>query len=644
MCGIAVVVAPRRCAAGTIRALTDRARHRGPDDEGYVLIDAPGAPPAVLGGPSTPPDAYVSDAPFAPRRPWQHDDDARRVTVALGHRRLSIIDVSVLGHQPMSTPDRRYWIVYNGEIYNYRELAAELAPSGYRFTSQSDTEVILAAYARWGTACLQHLNGMFAFAIYDADAGALFIARDRFGIKPLYYRFAPDGTFALASEIKQFTASPGWTATINQARATQFLDTGLTDDSDETLFAGVFHLRPGHFAQASIAQLRPDPRGRLTATRWYDLRPAAFAGTFDDAAARCRFLLTDSVRLMLRADVPIGSCLSGGIDSASIVCLINRALKDEARAASQQTFTAASDDPAIDERPWVADVISATGVDAHFTVPTAEGLQSTLSAMAWHQDEPVTSTSLFAQWMVFRSAADCRMKVLLDGQGADEAFAGYHSFFGPYLTGLIRSLEIRKALHEFSALRRAHGFPARSAAGALLRAVLPTTSPSAVSLFAMSRAQLVSTNLQMLLRFEDRNSMAHSVESRVPYLDHRLVEFALGLPDDYKLAGGVTKRVLRAAMTGILPERIRTRVDKIAFATSEARWLLGHHAPWFRERIAQAVDLSNGLVPASMLPQFDAMAAGSRPFDRRPWRAISFGQWMRAFAVAAPPRGLSRSA
>ena len=642
MCGIAVIVAPQRCPAGTIRAMTDLARHRGPDDEGYALIEAPGAAPVVLGGPSTPPDAYVSDAPFAPRGEWQHDD--ARVTVALGHRRLSIIDISVLGHQPMSTPDRRYWIVYNGEIYNYRELAADLAGAGYRFTSRCDTEVILAAYARWGTGCLQHLNGMFAFAIYDAQAAELFVARDRFGIKPLYYRFSPDGTFALASEIKQFTASPGWRASINQARASQFVDTGLTDDTDETMFEGVYHVPPGHFAHVPVSELAPAASGRLAVTQWYELRPAAFSGSFDDAARHCRTLLTDSVRLMLRADVPIGSCLSGGIDSASIVCSINRELRGEALAGSQQTFTAASDDPAIDERPWVAEVIGATGVDAHFVVPTAEGLKSALAAMAWHQDEPVTSTSLFAQWMVFQSAAEHRMKVLLDGQGADEAFAGYHSFFGPYLTGLIRSMEIGKAVREFSALRRLHGFSARSAAGAVMRAVLPATSPATRSLSAMSRAQLVSTNLQMLLRFEDRNSMAHSVESRVPFLDHRLVEFALGLPDDYKLAGGVTKRVLRAAMTGIVPERIRARVDKVAFATSEARWLLGPGAPWFRAQIARAVDASNGVVPAANLPHFDALAAGARPFDRRPWRAISFGQWMDAFAVAAPPRGLSRPA
>ena len=641
MCGIAVLVAPQRCAAGAIRAMTDLARHRGPDDEGYLLIEDVGSPLEILGGPATPRAAYASDAPFAPGARWQHDD--RPVRVALGHRRLSIIDVSVLGHEPMCTPDRRYWIVYNGEIYNYRELAAELAATGYRFTSQCDTEVILAAYAQWGTACLERFNGMFAFAIYDAGAGELFFARDRFGIKPLYYRFAPDGTFALASEIKQFTAAPGWRPALNQRRATQFLESGLTDDSDETMFTGVYHVPPGHCVRASIHDIRPDANGRLAMTRWYALRAEEFSGSFDDAADRCRMLLTDSVRLMLRADVPLGSCLSGGIDSSSIVCLISRALSGEQHAASQQTFTAASDDPAIDERSWVNDVVAMAGVNAHVTTPSVESLKASLAALAWHHDEPVTSSSPFAQWAVFACAAQHQMKVLLDGQGADEAFAGYHSFFGPYLNGILRSRGARQAYREFGALQRRHGYAARHAVGAVFRSLLPSTSASALSLRAMSYAQLASTNLQMLLRFEDRNSMAHSIESRVPYLDHRLVEFALGLPDDYKLAGGETKRVLRAAMTGILPDRIRARVDKIAFATSEYRWLQSDPA-WFRAKIAEAVEIGNGFVSAALLPQFDAMVTGLRPFTQRPWRAISFGQWMRAFAVAAPPRGLSRSA
>jgi asparagine synthase (glutamine-hydrolysing) len=640
MCGIAMIAAPHGCEASAIRAMTDLARHRGPDDEGYALIGAPGAAPEIVGGPATPPEAYRSSAPCAPRGPWQHDD--RRVVAAFGHRRLSIIDVSVLGHQPMSTPDRRYWILYNGEIYNYRELASELAALGYQFTSHCDTEVILAAYAQWGIASLQRLNGMFAFVIYDARTGDVFLARDRFGIKPLYYRFDEDGAFAAASEIKQLTASPGWRPTLNVARASQFLDTGLTDDGDETMFVGVYHVPPGKFCRAPITQLRPDVAGRLRTERWYELRPAPFTGSFEAASTRCRELLTGSVQLMLGADVPLGSCLSGGIDSSSIVCLANRTLGAAGVSGSQHTFTAASDDPVIDERGWVADVVKVTGVTPHFITPREDGLESELAAMAWHHDEPVTSTSLFAQWKVFELAAEHRVKVVLDGQGADEAFAGYHSFFGPHLAALVRSIRLRTAIGEFRALRRAHGFTARTAAGAIARAALPTTPASAVSVSAMSYAQLVRTNLQMLLRFEDRNSMAHSVEARVPYLDHRLVEFALGLPDDYKLFGGVTKRVLREAMTGILPERIRTRVDKIGFATSEARWLSGQRAPWFRARIAEAVEESNGVVSALLLSRFDAMVAGTRPYDRRAWRAISFGQWLRTFAVAAPPRGRSR--
>ena len=288
MCDICGFVAPTPISAPAIVAMTNLARHRGPDDEGYLLIGEPGSEPDLLGGPDTPADAYRSSAPFAPTAAIDGRD--RPVTLAFGHRRLSIIDLSVLGHQPMSTPDRRYWLVYNGEIYNYRELADELSGLGYRFTSHCDSEVILAAYATWGRASLARLNGMFAFAIYDARERTLFLARDRFGIKPLYYWVTPRHALAFASEIKQFTAMPGWSARLNVARASAFLANGLTDNGDETMFAGVYHLLPGHCATIPTHGMPVDGHGRIPTTAWYHLEPAPFQGTFEDAAAECRRL------------------------------------------------------------------------------------------------------------------------------------------------------------------------------------------------------------------------------------------------------------------------------------------------------------------------------------------------------------------
>jgi asparagine synthase (glutamine-hydrolysing) len=642
MCDICGFVAPTPISAPAIVAMTNLARHRGPDDEGYLLIGEPGSEPDLLGGPDTPADAYRSSAPFAPTAAIDGRD--RPVTLAFGHRRLSIIDLSVLGHQPMSTPDRRYWLVYNGEIYNYRELADELSGLGYRFTSHCDSEVILAAYATWGRASLARLNGMFAFAIYDARERTLFLARDRFGIKPLYYWVTPRHALAFASEIKQFTAMPGWSARLNVARASAFLANGLTDNGDETMFAGVYHLLPGHCATIPTHGVPVDGDGRIPTTAWYHLEPAPFQGTFEDAAAECRRLLLDSVRLQLRADVPIGSCLSGGLDSSSVVCLINRELRYQGAAGLQKTFSARADDRAVDESPWIEEVVKATGVEAHAVVPTSEHLEEAAMQLAWHQDEPIASTSFFAEWSVYGLVKKAGVTVMLDGQGADEAFAGYHSFFAPYLANLVREGRLAMAGQEIKAFKRRHGYNEMMALRGIIRVLLLSRDPQFASVNALSFAQLTRTNLQMMLRSADRSSMAHSVESRVPFLDHRLVEFALGLPAEFKIGGGVTKRVLRAAMSGVLPDRIRDRVDKIGFETPESRWITGDRRMWFRSQLEQAVEISNRLVPASTLIRMDAMARGTRPFDREPWRAISLGQWMRAFAVAAPTRGQWRQA
>ncbi len=636
MCAICGFIAPTPLAAPAIAAMTNLARHRGPDDEGYLLVGQPGSAPELFGGRDTPADAYRSNAPFAPAAELELSD--RPVTVAFGHRRLSIIDLSVFGHQPMCTPDRRYWLVYNGEIYNYRELAAELTTLGYRFTSHCDSEVILAAYAYWGSASLSRLNGMFAFAIYDAAERSVFLARDRFGIKPLYYWMTPSNAFSFASEIKQFTAMPGWTARLNVARASEFLATGLTDNSDQTMFAGVYHLLPGHCATIPVDRAPFDGDGRSPARQWYSLEPTAFHGSFDEAAAQCRALLLDSVRLQLRADVPIGSCLSGGLDSSSVVCLINRELRHQGAAGLQRTFSARADHTVFDESPWIDEVVKATGVDARSVVPTAQQLEAAVPQLAWHQDEPIASTSFFAEWSVYELVKNAGVTVMLDGQGADEAFAGYHSFFAPYLAGLAKAGRVADLRREMKAFKRRHGYGGIAALRGIVRVLALSRDAQFSSVNALSYAQLTHSNLQMMLRSADRSSMAHSVESRVPFLDHRLVEFALGLPAEFKIGGGVTKRVLRAAMSGVLPDRIRDRVDKIGFETPESSWITGERRTWFRSQLAQAVEMSNGLVPASTLIRMDGMARGTRPFDREPWRAISLGQWMRAFAVGAPTR------
>ena len=666
MCGITGYLSSHPIPAAPIAAMNRLLRHRGPDDEGYVLISGPGTRPTVCRGADTAPQWSLVPLPFRPERDIADYANAG-VTVALGHRRLSIVDLSPSGHQPMCTPDRRFWIVYNGEIYNHEALRLQLQGLGYEFHSSSDTEVVLAAYQEWGADCLSLLKGMWAFAIYDRLNGRLFLARDRFGVKPLYYWVAPGNVLCFASEIKAFTAYPGWAARINPQRAYDFLVWNQLDHTDETLFSGVYQLLPGHCMLVPASGAETDRDGRIAATRWYSLEAGRFTGSFDDAAAIFRQRFTDSVREHLRADVPVGSCLSGGLDSSSIVCAVNRLLQQQGDASLQKSFSACTVEKRFDEREWIDIVAGETGVDVHFVYPALEDLFNDLGAITWHQDEPFGGTSIFAQWSVFKLAAENSVKVMLDGQGADEMLAGYHSFFGPRLAGLLRSGRLIQLIREMRQARSLHGHSpllmTMWAADVFLPedirnrlrarvgrahaapdwldldrlgavAVDPRRELGAIdSVQAMSVAQLTASNLQMLLHWEDRDSMAHSIESRVPFLDHELVEFVVSLPDDFKLKSAVTKRVQRAGMSGILPDRIRDRMDKIGFQTPEEVWLRKQGASHFIAKLDDAVRASRGILKPEAFDVLRDMILGKRPFSYLIWRLISFGEWIKAFSV-----------
>jgi len=656
--------------------MTRLVRHRGPDDEGFATFARGGLAPRLYSGetgrhPGERPDGEAPGADAIA-------SDMTQVVAAFGHRRLSIVGLGAGGHQPMGLHDGSVWIVFNGEIYNFPEIREELVATGHRFSSETDTEVLLAAYRQWGTACLDRFNGMFAFVLFDRERGVVFAARDRFGVKPLYYWIAPDGTIAFASEIKQFTVLPGWIARLNGQRGYDFLEWGLIDNTDETLFSGVFQLPGGHFLELPVqspssparpASPDPAPGGRLASSCWYRLQARQFEG--DEAAAWAEFhrIFEASIALRLRADVPVGSCLSGGLDSSSIVCVMSRLLASHGMRA--HTFSAAAHESKFDESHFARMVLEATGAHGTFVYPDADSLFSLLDRLVWHQDEPFGSTSILAQWHVFSVAAAASVKVMLDGQGADEQLAGYHSFFAPRLATLFRQARLRELAAEVRALRSVHGHSVPWIAGRALDGLLPYAprqrlrqlagKPSASTpvdldllrlgaqaqdpfaralaihgdrtLAGLSRAQLLSTSVPMLLHFEDRNSMAHSVEARVPFLDYRLVEFALGLPDEFKLREGTTKRVLRGAMKGILPEPVRSRQDKMGFLTPEEMWLRRGAPEQFRAATREAVAHSHGVLLPIAQDTLEHMIRGDTPFSFKPWRRISFGAWMRVFNV-----------
>jgi asparagine synthase (glutamine-hydrolysing) len=660
MCGITgIISAGSQHDSNLICRMTNLLVHRGPDDEGYLAVTRDNEICPLTGKDSK----VAGDSVLAWQRPaWLY----------LGHRRLSIIETSPAGHQPMASHDRSHWIVYNGEIYNYPELREELRSLGYPFRTHGDTEVILAAYETWGVDCLKRLNGMFAFILYDRAEQRLVIARDRFGVKPLYYWAAPSGILAIASEIKAFTVLPGWNARMNGQRIYDFLVWGVQDHTDETMFADVYQIPPGNYSvvklDLTVSAGMKVSGGRLTCVPWWELTAQDFSGTMDNAVQEFGSLLTDAVRLRLRADVPVGSCLSGGLDSSTLVCITNRLLRDQEAHGLQKTFSACSEIKRFDEREFMDEVVRHTDVDPHYVYPALDGLFEETDAVTWHQDEPYGSTSIYAQWKVFGLAAANDVKVMLDGQGADELLAGYHLFFEPYLTGLFRRGEWPELLRDMRLLKKNHGYTSWSATKMIMGMLLPQATRNAVkrirgknhtspgwldrellhaeprdpfhelgyrtdSVQALSRAQFAGGTLPMLLHWEDRNSMAHSIESRLPFLDYRLVQFALGLPDRFKISAGVTKQVLRQSMKEVLPEKIRMRMDKLGFVTPEDVWVKSTDPHRFRSKVVDAVAASEGVLNGEAVALADRIMCGEQQFNHLIWRMVSFADWIRIFGV-----------
>lgn len=622
MCGIvgsilsnSVVNFERRMETA-MRAL----KHRGPDDNGYEIY--------ILG------DSVVS----------------------LGHTRLSIIDISSAGHQPMHSYDGRWVLIFNGEIYNYRELRSELQEMGHKFLSDSDTEVLLAAWCNWGRDCLKRLVGMFAFAVFDRKRGTLTCVRDAFGIKPLFYSNT-DEFFGFASEIAALTAMLPIKPTLNWQRAYHYLVHGDYDSNSSTLLNGVMHLAPGHFIELDIET------GVLSEQkRWWSPNIEERSDlSFSQAAEMVREHFLDNIRLHLRSDVPLGAALSGGIDSSAVVC----AMRHIEPNLPIHTFSFIARGSDVNEEYWVDRVNAHVGAIPHKVHVTAQELANDLDDMIKSQGEPFGSTSIYAQYRVFKLAKEHRMTVTLDGQGADEMLAGYNGYPGQRLRSLIDAGSIvdawsflnewskwpgRNKLHALKALlgqltegplyerlRRLNGDQNRPTwlneqvmrdAGISLS--YPNKQPEHTlrgrRVIAELAASLSQRGLNALLRHGDRNSMRFSIESRVPFLTIDFVNLLLSLPERYLISpNGETKHIFRAAMRGIVPDDVLDRKDKIGFATPEKDWLVGM-APIIREWLCMPIDLPFINQPA-LLREFDQVMGGTRPFTWQVWRWINFYRW-----------------
>jgi asparagine synthase (glutamine-hydrolysing) len=559
------------------------------------------------------------------------DDSGRYLDgqVGFAFRRLAILDLSPAGHQPMASDDGQLVIVFNGEIYNYIELRDELRQAGYRFRSHSDTEVLLAAYRHWGPACLGRLNGMWAFVIHDRRRRILFAARDRFGVKPLFVHRGSD-CLLLASEVKAILASGLYRRETNWQVAADFLVHGKLDETPATFFAGIEQVPP-----AGALEIGLD--GRCRQWRYWslgDIQPEPIPHP-EEAVAE---LLEDAVRLRLRSDVPVGVCLSGGLDSTAIICAMARNRPNGDARAPLLAFC--YHEPAFDERRFIADTLGQTGAELRRMSLAPEGMWQSLMEVLRFQDEPIVSGAPIAGFHLMRQAACNGVKVVLNGQGSDEVLAGYSGYFRDHWYTLLRAGRFLTAWREVQAYGAAHGAPAprlflAALAGAVHRqlrrfgpyrrvahqrrwrrltqrrwftpALIERLGASdagyeELDLHAVLRRSVERAPLPHYLRLEDRNSMAHGVEARVPFMDYRLISLAFRVSADRKIQGAWNKALLRHGLRGRIPDSVRTRVEKMGFPTSLHLWLTGALADPMRDILTSQAARERGIynVPAML--------------------------------------------
>jgi asparagine synthase (glutamine-hydrolysing) len=587
MCGIAGIVDfEKPVLLSDIKQMTDIIDHRGPDGDGH----------------------------------WINDSKK----VALGHRRLAIIDLSDDGKQPMHYAENRYSITFNGEIYNYLEVKENLQRKGYEFKTKSDTEVLLAAYHNKKEQCLADLDGMFAFAIWDNEEQTLFCARDRFGEKPFHYHYLPNKHFVFASEMKSLWVY-GIAKKPRQRNIYNFMGNvwAMTnpESQTETFYENIFKLERGGYAILNA-------KGELSFKKYW--QPSIHINTqitVEQAAEQLYALMEESIKYRLRADVPVGSSLSGGLDSSAIVCLIDKLNADS--SIQQKTFSARFPNFDKDESRFMDFVIAKTKATPYATYPDAEKFAADFKKMCWHQEEPFATASIFAQWEVMKLAKEQNVTVLLDGQGADEMLAGYHFYYDSYHQDLYKN-DVRTLYQEIESYQKLFGklpnfvppfmqkpesteapfmrllrmvyyagleivrkitktpnkykqnlnkkpnlsafhsdFEAQFAKTAIFDYYTPTAN------FDLNQKLCYDTQsgIEQLLRYADRNSMAHSREVRLPFLYHKLVEFVFTLPPSFKIYQGWTKYVQRKAFEGILPPEITWRKDKIGYEPPQKTWM-----------------------------------------------------------------------
>jgi len=624
MCGIAGIIdSEKKPFNDNVEAMMAIQCHRGPDDEGVFS-----------------------------------DDE-----VALGHVRLAVLDLSPSGAQPMSTPDGRYTIVHNGEVYNYLELRQELEDIGAGpFRTQTDVEVILRAFATWGPACLDRFIGMFSFAIWDRVNRSLFCARDRFGIKPFYYA-EHQGRVLFASELKALFRA-GVPRRPNQAIIYEYLTWGYYEHSDQTFFADVKQLLPGH-------SLTIKADGAICRRQYYTLadhvEQSTPAGEVE-AAARLLDLMQDAIKLRLRSDVSVGITLSGGLDSSTLLALTNAA----SGTANVELFSGIFENPNYSERPWIEAMAAETHQAVNFSVMHEEDVWTRFDRIMWHQEEPFGGVPTMAWAALFETAQHRDVTVLLEGSGLDDMLGGYRKYHLEFLDEVSRGdsetferelsgytvawgVEREAALREVQQVRVGTSLsmaldgsrpvrpeclaPEFAAAGAP-PPVFP--APFQSRLKNMMYQEFLFTKIPRALRFQDRNSMAFSREARLPFLDHRLVEYCFGLPDTLAIHNGSVKYLLRVAMKNLIPDVVRT-APKRSVQTPQREWLAGPLRSQVESVLQSSTFASRGIFDVAKVQEtYQRYCAGDQANSFYVWQWVNLEAWFRMFIdpteITAPIR------
>lgn len=652
MCGICGIVS-RKQSINTqiIRSMNDAIAHRGPDDEGYLAYNTESKKFFEIGRENL--SVLNNEGDF---------------NFLLGHRRLSIIDVSERGHQPFKDVNEKYFLILNGEIYNYIELREPLIKKGYKFRSQTDSEVLLYMYMEYSEKCLEMLNGMWSFLILDLENNILFGTRDRFGVKPFYY-YLDQNNFIFSSEIKSLIKAPQISREINDAAAFDFLTHGRILDNYSTVFKNVVELEPSSYFYLDLNNFK------FKKEKYFTLNYNPNWEKYDESKSKVyienvREKIFDAVNLRLRSDVKVGSCLSGGIDSSSIVCVINNLLNDhkiDQVGDLQKVFTASYPDTSIDESKWARMVAESTRSEWFQTYPKPGELLDDIEELVYAQDVPFGSTSIYAQFRVMRLAKENGVKVLLDGQGGDELFTGYKYFFRPFYNELIKNKDFKTIANEYKNIANSP-ISKTDLVKSFNMSVAKLFVPAALKrkLFSLRVRennfinrnfykdyetrldlgklieitdlnhalydQFTKTSLKELLKYEDRNSMNFSIEARTPFADDvNLIEYVFQIPSSYKIRNGWTKYLMRESMRGIIPDQIRMRTDKLGFATPEYTWI-----NTIKDQVKDyfTPDLDQYFQTSKILQNWDKIFSNqTKTGITNFWRFVNFAIWKKVYKL-----------